>query len=320
MPICRRILLPVPSRILFDMSLVFDIKRYSINDGPGIRITIFLKGCPLSCLWCHNPEGISVHKQKMYTAKRCLGCGMCVNRCPSGALSLTEQGIRTDHSLCVLCGTCADICPANAMELSGRSYTVAELMKEIEKELVFMDQSGGGVTFCGGEPLMHPGMLMELLRQCGQKEIHRAVDTTLFARREIIEQVMPETDLFLVDLKHMDTKKHQRFCGVPNELILSNLQYLAASGKEFLIRIPLIGGINTDDENLLQTTAFLRDLPGEKKTVHLLPYHDIAKGKHEKLGSVYNSQGISLSCPSREVQDKWVSFMQEHGLSVSVGG
>lgn len=140
------------------MSLIFDIKRYSINDGPGIRITIFFKGCPLSCAWCHNPEGISVRSQKMYTHKRCLGCGICIRRCPVTALSLTGEGIHTDPHMCRLCGICTDNCPANAMEMSGIPYTVEELMRGIKKEAIFMDQSGGGVTFCEGEPLMHAGI------------------------------------------------------------------------------------------------------------------------------------------------------------------
>ena len=210
---------------------VFDIKRYAINDGPGIRITIFMKGCPLSCVWCHNPEGISSRKQKLYTKKKCIGCRTCVEACPEQALTLTPEGIVTDGARCTLCGICAEVCPAMAMEISGTEYSAEALMKEIEKEIVFMDRSEGGVTFCGGEPLLHPGPLLDLLRRCGERGIHRAVDTTLFARPEIVRDVMDNCELLLVDLKQMDSAKHAKYCGVPNELILSNLRMVAEARR-----------------------------------------------------------------------------------------
>ena len=159
------------------MNLIFDIKRYAINDGPGIRITLFMKGCPLSCVWCHNPEGIRNGKDKLYTAKKCLGCGTCLKVCPNGALTLTPEGIVTDKQKCVLCGRCAEECPAMAIEISGTEYTAEYLIHEIEKEIPFMDQSGGGVTFCGGEPLLHPKFLIDMLKRCGQQGIHRVVST-----------------------------------------------------------------------------------------------------------------------------------------------
>ena len=230
--------------------LLFDIKRYAINDGPGIRVTIFMKGCPLACVWCHNPEGISPRAEKLYTRKKCIGCGACVDVCPTGALTLTEAGIVTDRSLCRTCGRCAEVCPTLAMEMSGREYSIDEVMREIEKETVFMDRSEGGVTFCGGEPLSHPSDLVALLDRCGELGIHRAVDTTLFASPDTVRSVMERTDLFLVDLKHMDSGSHCRFTGVPNERILSNLRMIAEAGIDFLIRIPLIEGVNADEENI----------------------------------------------------------------------
>ena len=163
-----------------EKALLFDIKRYSINDGPGIRITLFMKGCPLHCVWCHNPEGISPKVQRLYTKKKCIGCQSCVENCPHHALTLTPDGIVCDKERCIVCGKCAEVCPTLAIEMSGKEYTYDQLMAEIEKETEVMDTSQGGVTFCGGEPLMHPEFLLEMLRRCGRLDIHR------FGRRKIV--------------------------------------------------------------------------------------------------------------------------------------
>ena len=302
------------------MSLYFDIKRYSINDGPGIRITIFMKGCPLSCVWCHNPEGISARKQKMYTKKKCIGCGNCVSGCTESALSSGVAGVVCDNVLCCLCGKCVEVCPTGAMEMSGTEYSVDYLMQEIEKETIFMDSSDGGVTFCGGEPLIYPEVLMELLTRCGDIGVHRAVDTTLFARPEIVKDVMRQTDLFLIDLKHMDSGKHKDFCGVPNERILSNLQMIAEAGADFIIRIPLIMGINADKDNIVNSAKFLSSLPWKRKVVNLLPYHETAVGKHEKMGTVYNPNKIPMASPSSETQQQCINIFESYALTVTIGG
>lgn len=300
------------------MGLIFDIKRYAINDGPGIRITIFMKGCPLSCVWCHNPEGLSSRKQKLYTKKKCIGCRTCVDTCPRQALALTPDGIVTDRSLCNLCGKCAELCPAMAMEMSGTEYTVDFLINEIEKETVVMDRSEGGVTFCGGEPLLHPDMLLEMLRRCGKLGIHRAVDTTLLAQPEIVRKVMEHSELFLVDLKLMDTVKHKLYCGVPNELILSNLRMVAEAGQEFHIRIPLIEGVNADEENITRSAEFLASLPWQHRVVNLLPYHDIGKSKHNKLGTVYNPDHYPMAAPSKEIMQRTIDIFKTFGLDVMI--
>lgn len=302
------------------MSLIFDIKRYAINDGPGIRITIFMKGCPLSCVWCHNPEGLSSRKQKLYTKKKCIGCRTCVDNCPQKALTLTPDGVVTDSSLCDLCGKCAEVCPAMAMEISGTEYSIDYLMKEIEKETVFMDRSEGGVTFCGGEPLLHPDMLLELLRRCGELGIHRVVDTTLYAKPDVVQKVMEHTELFLVDLKHMDSIKHKLYCGVPNELILSNLRMIADAGHEFYIRIPLIEGVNADEKNITRSAEFLASLPWQYHTVNLLLYHNIGKNKHEKLGTVYNPDHYPMETPSEETVRRCKDIFSRYGIDVIIGG
>lgn len=299
-------------------ALIFDIKRYAINDGPGIRITIFLKGCPLNCLWCHNPESISPLVQKLFARSKCIGCGECVKACPSEACRLAKDGIVTDKELCNLCGKCAEICPTLATELSGQEQTVAELLEIIEKERPFFDQSGGGVTFSGGEPLLYPEFLCEILDACGQRNIHRCIDTAGLVKTDVLLHVARRTDLFLFDLKHIDSAKHRQWTGVGNELILHNLQTLAESGAAIHIRIPLIRGVNADIETITATAEHIAALPGAKKPVNLLPYHSIASGKDQKLGLFRDQSDISE--PGREEIAAAIAKFAEFGLTASVGG
>lgn len=300
------------------MSLIFDIKRYAINDGPGIRVTIFFKGCPLACTWCHNPESIESYAQKMYAANKCIGAVKCIEVCPYDALTLTSNGIVTDAERCTLCGKCAEVCPTKAIEMSGREYSTDELMRIIERETVFFDHSEGGVTFSGGEPLMHHRQLIELLDRCGDREIHRVVDTSLFAKTDVVLDVARRTELFLVDLKAWDSELHRRYTGVPNEQILTNIRALAENGSDFIIRIPLIVGVNADEETLRNEAAFLASVPWTRKEVNLLPYHDIAKGKHQKLGSSY--QAGELTAPGAEHLRLATHLFAEQGIRATVGG
>ncbi|MCD6331930.1 MAG: glycyl-radical enzyme activating protein [Bacteroidales bacterium] len=300
------------------MGLIFDIKPYSINDGPGIRITVFFKGCPLRCTWCHNPEGISPDLQKLYSHSKCIGCSTCVDYCPENALTLTQEGIVTDYEACTMCGLCAIVCPAKAMEMSGEQVTVSELMKRITREITTMDTSNGGVTVSGGEPLMQPDFLIEFLDACGREGIHRAVDTTGFASPEILLEVARRTDLFLYDIKLMDAEKHRYYTGVSNEKILSNLQVLAEYGAPVNIRIPLIRGVNADEDNIRQTARFIASLAGVKKAVNLLPYHNIAIHKYQKLGQTYDLSGMEE--PTEEDINRTISIFSEYGIEATVGG
>ena len=297
---------------------IFDIKRYAINDGPGIRIVIFLKGCNLNCAWCHNPESISTETERMYAPSKCIQCGTCVMACPEKAITLTADGIITDTERCNMTGRCAEVCPTKAIEISGKPMSVSEIMNEIEKERVFFDQSGGGVTFSGGEPLLQSRFLIELLDECGKRGIHRAVDTAGLVNTEIILEVARRTDLFLYDLKMMDSEKHRKWVGVPNEKILENLKLLAETGVKIIIRIPLIGGVNDDAENMEATARFVASLSGEKKEVNLLPYHKIAQIKYQKLGRP--DEFPLLEEPTKEAQTRAVSIFKQLGLEASIGG
>ena len=237
--------------------LIFDIRRYSINDGPGIRITIFMKGCPLKCKWCHNPESQSQEVQKLYTASKCIGAKECIEVCPEEALTLTPNGIVTDFDTCTLCGLCAEACPTKAIEMSGKLYSTEELLSIIEKERVHIDQSGGGVTFSGGEPLMHPEFLIEMLKACGEKGLHRTVDTSGFAETKTLLEVAKHTDLFLYDLKLMNSVKHKKWTGVSNQLILKNLKLLAETGANINIRIPFIKNVNTNESEIQKIAEYV---------------------------------------------------------------
>ena len=282
---------------------IFDIKRYAINDGPGIRTTIFVKGCPLRCVWCHNPEGWTAEPQVLYKRSKCIGCHTC------------EQE-----------GFVADDCPTKAREVCGRQYTMDELMGEVEKERDIMQDSGGGVTICGGEPLMHPDGTLAILRELGRRGFHRTVDTTLYAHSDVVKAVARECELLLVDLKLMDTEKHRRYTGVGNELILQNIRLIAEAGHPFQIRIPLIEGINADEQNIEQTARFLNTLPppygggAGGGAINLLPYHDVGKDKHLRMGSRYNPQGYPMSTPTEESQQRCRQQLEAYGLHVVIGG
>lgn len=299
-------------------SLIFDIKHYAINDGPGIRTVVFFKGCNLHCAWCHNPESISPKIEKMYSPAKCIGCGTCVETCPENALTLTADGIVTDTDLCTVCGKCAEVCPTLAIEMSGKTMSVSAIMDIIEKDRIFFDQSGGGVTFSGGEPLVHSKMLLELLVECGKRSIHRAVDTAGNVSTETLLEVAENTDLFLYDLKMMDTGLHREWIQAGNERILQNLKVLAATGAHIIIRIPLIGGVNDTDENIDQTARFISELAGDKKEVHLLPYHNIAQNKYNKLGKSDDFE--ILKEPAKDTLAKAIVTFETYGIKAGIGG
>ena len=301
------------------MALIFDIKRFAINDGPGIRTTIFLKGCPLKCVWCHNPEGISPKAVKLYTKKKCIGCQSCVEVCPENNLTLTPDGIK-DLGHCISCGKCTDECPTLALEMAGKAWETEKLMEIVEKERQVMEESGGGVTLCGGEPMYDAAYLCQLLDELGRRNIHRTVDTTLFASAADVDKVAKRCELFLVDLKVMDAGKHKLYTGVDNSRILDNIRMVSRLGHKFWIRIPLIVGVNADDDNLRKSADFLASLPTKPEIVNLLVYHDIGKGKHARLGTAYNPKGVTMEAPTEEQQQHALDIMKSAGLEAKIGG
>jgi len=292
---------------------IFNIQRYSLQDGPGIRTTVFLKGCPLRCLWCHNPEGISPAMEVATFENRCVACGECTEACPRGLANTPG-----DHGPeCDLCGACVEACPTGTRHLVGRSMTVEETLAEVLKDRVFYEDSGGGVTFSGGEPMAQVDFLKAILPDCRRQGIHTVVDTTGFCPPDQLLAVAPHTDLFLYDIKILDPERHQRFIGVPNALILENLRVLSRVHANIWIRMPIVPGLN-DETPLIEATArFVEDLPGVT-LVNLLPYHKTGISKFKRLGKL--CQLTEVDGPSAEHMETLSRIFHSHGLRAKVGG
>jgi pyruvate formate lyase activating enzyme len=265
--------------------MIFDIQRYSVQDGPGIRTTVFFKGCPLTCLWCSNPESQSFKPQLMYFEPRCKHCYQCIEVCPSKAISKDADGnLVHDRRNCQACGTCVEECLAEARSITGKEMSVEEVYRIIEKDVGYYRNSGG-VTFSGGEPTRQPEFLLQLLTKCREMGLHTCLDTCGFTAWDILQEVIKHVDLVFMDNKHMDTEIHKKLTGVGNELILENTRKIASQGIPVVIRVPLIPGLNDTDENISQLGQFMKDcgLP----RVDLLPYHRFSLGKHKALGLDY---------------------------------
>ena len=259
---------------------IFEIKRFAVHDGDGIRTTVFFKGCPLKCVWCHNPEGIGFEPQLAYYENKCIGCGECISVCPSGAHKITENGHLFSRDLCVGCGKCADICLGDALTFYGKEMTVAELLPILSEDKEFYDNSGGGVTLSGGECLIHADFCAELLKALKENGINTAVDTCGFVSKEALDKVMPYTDIFLYDLKAYDEDIHIKCTGQSNKIILENLKYLDGCGKKIEIRIPYVPDFNNDQ--IEKISEFLKELKNITK-VRVLSYHNYAGTKYAAL-------------------------------------
>ncbi|MEZ3434282.1 MAG: glycyl-radical enzyme activating protein [Lachnospiraceae bacterium] len=302
------------------MSLITSIQKYSIHDGDGIRTTVFFKGCGLRCAWCHNPETQSYKKQPLYDRERCTGCRSCEAACPQRAIHEENGKVVTDLTLCDACGTCTDYCNLNLREIAGRECTVDELVKELKKDEMFYEQSGGGVTLSGGEVMTADMDYVEALcKKLNRLGITVTIDTCGYAPYENFERLLPYTDTFLYDIKTMDSKIHKKYMGAGNGLILSNLERLNAAGARIYIRIPVIKEVNGTDAAMKAVISYLLEKNIHAACVNLLPYHNTGSGKYERLGEKY--KGESLHAPEKEEMEHFVTLFKEAGFhNVKIGG
>ena len=296
--------------------IVFDIKRHATDDGPGIRTTVFLKGCPLRCWWCHNPEGQVPEPELMYKSRRCTRCGECVKICPRTAITCTAHKVRINRKLCNLCGKCAENCPAEALTIVGTETCLTDLMKEVERDMPFYAESKGGITVSGGEPLLQIDFQDAILKECKEGGIHTAVNTCGYAPYKAFERISDKTDLFLYDTKTMNGKVHKKYTGVSNRPILENLKRLAESGRSIQARFPVIPGINDDQDNIARTAEFL--LSCGIRHVSLLPYHRAGIEKYKSLNRAYKLGKIQS--PSSEELNLVKEKLETFGLRVRIGG
>ncbi len=290
---------------------ILQYKRFAVHDGDGIRTTLFLKGCPLSCKWCHNPEGIGFVPELACLAHKCIGCGECAAVCPTGAQKIGDDGHTFDRSLCAACGKCADACLGGALTLYGRKVSAREAADTLLLDRDFFTESGGGVTLSGGEPLMQPEFTAEVFRLCRAQGVSTALDTCGYAPRRALDLVLPFTDKVLFDIKALDSAVHEAFTGRPNALIHENLRYINSLHVPTEIRIPLIPGVNDGESGAI--ADFLAPLDCIT-AVRILPYHKYAETKYESLGKTY--AGKDFETPSRAALEAFAAPFAPRGIRV----
>ncbi len=296
--------------------IVFDIQRFSVHDGPGIRTLVFLKGCPLSCRWCSNPESQQEEPEIIFMPPKCIDCQKCQAVCSTGAIDFNLAS-RIWREKCNLCGRCTDVCNAEALSISGGEQTVAEVLAELKTDSIYYRRSGGGITLSGGEPLGQPGFAEELLKGCKAHGWHTAIETTGLTSERVLKRILPWVDLFLFDLKHMDTEKHREGVKVSNEIILQNARIIAQFGVPMIIRVPVIPQFNDNVGNIRATTEFALKLETVRE-LHLLPYHRLGQQKYAFLGREYPLEG--LTPPSRNDMLRLKELVESYGLACSIGG
>ena len=294
---------------------IFNIQKFSVHDGPGIRTTIFFKGCPLKCAWCHNPESQKREMEILYDKSKCTMCGTCVKECKNGAISIIDNKLTTNMDKCTFNGDCTICCINTSRQIAGKEYSVDEVVKEVLKDRVFYKNSKGGATLSGGEPLIYPDFVEALLKKLKEENIHTALDTCGAVDFKVLERVSKYTDLFLYDLKLINEKKHIEFTVLSNKVIIDNLVKLSKIHKNINLRIPLIDGINDDDDNIRGILKLIKNT--NIKKVNLLPYHNIALHKYEKLARDYNN---NMKRPSDEKLDTVRKTFEKDGYIVKMGG
>lgn len=295
--------------------LIFDIQRFSIHDGPGIRSLVFLKGCPLKCLWCQNPESLDTRSEIGFTPTKCIGCGTCNDICPTGSIRLKGPK-RIERSSCLRCGECADACPSRALERIGKEYTPEEVLDEVMKDESFYATSGGGVTFSGGEPLLQIDFLVGALKLCKKQGLHTAIETSGYTRYPILKKALPLLDLVLYDLKVCDPADHKRFTGKDNRMIIQNLKKLRDEGIEVAVRVPLVPTFTLVSSNIVSLASLISRL-GYDNAV-LLPYHRMGESKLPKIDSSLSPLGINP--PSEHEVREAADDFRKKGIGVEIGG
>ncbi|BCS89836.1 glycyl-radical enzyme activating protein [Pseudodesulfovibrio sediminis] len=300
------------------VGLVFDIQRFAVHDGGGIRTLVFLKGCPLSCKWCQNPESMNPKPELMRIPHSCIACVKCMANCPENVIKFGDTGeVVLDRNNCTMCGECVNICYAGSMTIVGRYLTVDEVMTEVDRDQKFYSVSGGGVTFSGGEPTMQGEFLLECLKASKERGLHTAIETCGQAPWKTYESLLDHLDLVLCDIKHMDSDRHKELTGLPNETILNNISRLSQAGIPLKVRLPLIPGSNDDAANLEATARFVATLP----TAHgldILPYHRLGEPKWHQLGKEYTMSGVSPH--DREAVLECAEIVEQFVDQISIGG
>lgn len=276
---------------------IFNIQRFSIHDGPGIRTVIFFKGCPLRCLWCANPESQLPGPELEVLPGNCIGCGECMKACPNQAISVQREGIQINRNRCRRCGLCAEQCYSNTLKYIGEEMTVEEVVAEIKKDAVFYQNSGGGFTFSGGEPLSCADFCLDVLRACRPMGYHSAIETSGYGSREAFVEMAKELSLIFLDIKHSDPEVHKKLTGVSNECILENLRSIEPYASEIIVRTPLVPGLNDSRENILATARICAGNAAVKEW-EILPFHNLGEHKYEALGKEYDK--AMFSKPGRE--------------------
>lgn len=304
-----------------EMKNITNIQKFSIHDGDGIRTIVFFKGCPLKCEWCHNPETQRFEKEMQVDREKCTGCGTCASVCPNGAVRMTEDHRPSwDPKACTFCGKCENFCPAGSREIVGREYTVKELTKELMKDQMFYEESGGGVTFSGGEVMsMDMDFILAMAKELKRQDVTLTIDTCGYVPYERFEKILPYVNTFLYDVKVMDPELHKKYMGTDNKLILENLIRLSQDGARIYIRIPTIKEVNGNEQNMKETIAFLKEHDIHPAGVNLLPYHDTGSGKYAKLGMEY--KGTDLHAPDKEEMEAFAALFVNAGFTnTKIGG